>query len=188
MDKQKLKRRSMQVTRLDKIEFVAICIVYVMVIMLFGITVKVVDGQSMESTLHDNELLVVSTFCYTPKQGDVVILNTKQEGDMVKRVVALSGQTVQIYNGNVLVDKKYTEEPYLKERTSLQQGYLQAKVEKGTVYVMGDNRETSIDSRELGNIPYEDIVGRVLFRLPSFKSNDNSSSDSTISSDSAKVE
>ena len=78
---------------------------------------------------------------------------------VIKRVVAISGDTIECKNNAVYVDDKEVEEPYIKGKTS---NFDKITVPKGCVFVMGDNRENSLDSREVGCIPLKKVLGKVV--------------------------
>lgn len=131
-----------------------------------------VSGHSMDTTLHDADRVLVNKLSYRmhdPNRGDVVVLKTIEgtgERDLIKRVVALPGETVE-YRGCILyIDGRELNEPYLDPEvvTSTNCGPEQAAVEVPAdhVFVMGDNRGGSKDSRDIGvgSIAYEDIIGR----------------------------
>lgn len=134
--------------------------------------IVVVDGSSMEPTLHNGEVLFLLRAGYRPRQGDVVVLNkpTFRSGEpIVKRVVAVGGQTVDIdYDANtVYVDGAALDEPYILEamRALPEQYATHAEVPAGSVFVMGDNRNDSADSRDpaLGVVDERWVLGRALF-------------------------
>ena len=138
----------------------------------------VVDGASMEPTLLDREMLVVRSIGYTPKQGDIVVLAKDgfHNGDaIVKRVIATGGQEVEInYGANqVRVDGVVLDEPYIKE--FMFQQYYQTissiKVPEGSIFVMGDNRNNSDDSRDeaLGAVDARLVLGKAVLILFPFK-------------------
>ena len=158
--------------------FPIFCAVMVVLLLLntFVVKLAVVDGRSMYPTLHDRQLLLVLRPGYQPKLGDVVVIHT---GDgifnrdyIVKRVIATEGQTVKIdYDLNeVSVDNVTLAEPYLnfEEGDPMlprdDRSVVSDTVPEGCVFVMGDNRNHSADSRseKYGMIDKSRIVGRVV--------------------------
>ena len=140
-----------------------------------------VDGSSMDNTLKDGELMWVWSLGYEPKQGDIVVLNKTTapipgwNGKLaiVKRVIALGGQTVDIdYNtGTVYVDGQPLDEPYIKETMyntgSIHMQQTHWEVPEGSVFVLGDNRNRSTDSRDdrLGPVDEGYILGKAVMAL-----------------------
>lgn len=143
----------------------------VLVFMFIG-RINIVDGESMEPTLHDRELIVVRSLGYRPQPGDVVVLHKNFDdvtSPVVKRVVAVGGQTVDIdYASNtVTVDGIPVDEPYLLEQMEDLSIYLpitHLEVPEGSVFVMGDNRNGSSDSRNpaLGAVDERYILGEAM--------------------------
>ena len=140
-----------------------------------------VDGNSMDNTLKDGEMMLIWSLGYTPEQGDIVVLNKTDEitkqllggKAIVKRVIATGGQVVDIdyTTGTVYVDGTPLDEPYIREEM-----YLPAnpamynthwEIPEGAVFVMGDNRNRSTDSRHemVGPIDEDYILGKVVFAL-----------------------
>lgn len=149
-------------------------------ILLFTFVVRVnqVKGHSMDNTLQPQELLLVWHLGYTPKAGDIVIVNRPNvdilEGEaIVKRVIAVGGQTVDIDYGSgiVYVDGVPLDEPYIKETMYLPGSpYMQQThfdIPEGSVFVMGDNRNNSTDSRNEAVGPVEErfILGHAVLGL-----------------------
>jgi signal peptidase I len=123
-----------------------------------------VEGQSMEPNLHTNQRLVVEKMSYRfhgPERFDIVVLRIGSQGDelLIKRVVGLPGETVEIRNGQVYVDGEMLDEPFAigDTRPGRQSSVTVPPLH---VYVLGDNRNHSNDSRNFGPVPIENIVGR----------------------------
>jgi signal peptidase I len=126
-----------------------------------------VYGQSMEPNLHTNERLVVEKLSYRfhgPRRSDIVVLHDPTGGPelLIKRVVGLPGERVTVADGRVYIDGAVLEEPYLAQPT-LGQGRSWL-VPPLSVFVMGDNRGASRDSRLFGPVLMDQIVGRAAFR------------------------
>ena len=147
----------------------------VVLVFTFGIRLIGVDGHSMVPTLQDGDRLLVTTSLLSGeyKYGDIVII---QKGafaggePIVKRVIATEGQTVDIdfTAGAVYVDGQLLEEDYIRQPTYLEEGLeFPVTVPEGCVFVMGDNRNDSDDSRdpELGPVDTRQILGRAVFLL-----------------------
>ena len=151
-------------------------LVIIMVVFTFFGRIIGVDGHSMEPTLLDREMLLLQCAGYTPRQGDVVVLHKSFSATgepIVKRVIAVGGQSVHIdYDtSTVYVDGQPLEEPYLGEPmyqpgNATMQG-TDWDVPEGSVFVMGDNRNHSADSREdsLGPVDNQYVLGRALLVL-----------------------
>ena len=139
-----------------------------------------VDGQSMVPTLHHRDMLLLQSVGYTPRQGDVVVL-TKQfatvDQPIVKRVIATGGQSVEIdyAAGTVTVDGVTLDEPYINEPmqvpVSQHETITRVTVPEGSIFVMGDNRNHSSDSRDerLGTVDERYVLGRALWVLFPFQ-------------------
>ena len=144
-----------------------------LVVLLLCFRVVVVAGTSMNSTLLDGDYLFLlsNSFYHEPKQGDIVVVSKDSFDDgkpIVKRVIAVEGQRVDIdfENGIVYVDEKPLLEPYTLTPTNYEEGMtFPLTVEEGCVFVLGDNRNKSIDSRsnEIGLIDCREIIGKAIF-------------------------
>ena len=146
----------------------------VIIAMLFTFVIRFVgvDGSSMEPTLSDGDWLVVSAINNNIQVGDIVISTQPNSFNepLVKRVIAKGGQTVDINfeSGDVIVDGKKLDEPYIKELTHTSEGVsFPLTVPEGTLFLMGDNRNGSMDSRSpmVGCVDERYVLGVVRFRL-----------------------
>ncbi len=156
------------------------CIVFaliacILIFLFLGRTVGVVGG-SMENTLHEGERLIISDLFYTPENGDIIVLRQEsfRNEPIVKRVIATEGQTVDIdfETCTVIVDGVALDEPYTKEYGNYvyyddQDFDGEITVPEGCVFVMGDNRNGSTDSRteSIGCVDARKILGKVIFRI-----------------------
>jgi len=141
-------------------------------IYVFIMAPYVVQGRSMESTLHDRERVIVNKaifYLQNPHPGDIVIIHPDASGDnWIKRVIAVEGDTVEAKNDQLYINGKPLDEPYLaqnKEKASaagvtLTEDFGPITIEPGSVFVMGDNRNNSMDSRMIGPVKLDHVVGR----------------------------
>ena len=159
---------------LEWVETVIYAFFAVILIFTFLMRIAVVSGESMIPTLQDKDRLIVSYIGYTPKAGDVVIVdceNPALDKIIVKRVIATQGQAVDINfeTGEVKVDGKTLQENYINELTKLDEGGHQypTTVPDGCIFVMGDNRMNSTDSKSemVGFVPVDDVLGHVVLRI-----------------------
>ncbi len=149
------------------VSLTAIILLFTFVVRLIG-----VDGSSMYPTLHDRDKVFMSDLFYTPHKGDIVVLTKTSfiDGPIVKRIIATGGDTVDIdfSTGEVRVNGEALEEPYINELTHnpIDMTFPQT-VPEGSVFVMGDNRNRSSDSRDtrLGMVDERYILGHVLTRI-----------------------
>ena len=141
----------------------------------FGVRIVGVSGASMRETLQNGDMLLVvnGILCREYRQGDIVIAAKAsfENGEpIVKRVIATEGQTVDVdfVNGVVSVDGTALSEPYIREETHLSEGTeFPLTVPEGCVFLMGDNRNDSRDSRDplLGAVDTRNLIGRAVFLL-----------------------
>jgi signal peptidase I len=131
----------------------------------FFIRMPQVSGLSMAPHIVSGEYVLINTFAYRlaqPKRGDIVAF--RHDGDaravFIKRVVAVPGDSVRIAHGSVYVNGAQLPEPYV--RYSDQRSFPETVVPDGAVYVLGDNRANSEDSRFFGPVPDDQLVGRAL--------------------------
>ena len=156
----------------DWVQCVVAALLICILAFVFFIRLIGVDGISMMPTLQNGKRVFISNLMYEPKYGDIVVVQTDSFGEdpIIKRVIATGGQTVSIdfSAGVVSVDGVALDEPYTAEPTYNQLDFTgPVQVPEGYVFVMGDNRNHSNDSRDsrIGLISEQEILGRVLFRL-----------------------
>ena len=146
----------------------------VIIALLFSFLIRFVgvDGSSMEPTLSDGDWLVVSAINKEIEIGDIIISTEPNSFNepLVKRVIAKGGQTVDIdfMTGTVYVDGQALDEPYIKERTHTSEGVaFPLTVPEGTLFLLGDNRNNSSDSRSpmVGCVDERYVLGVVQYRL-----------------------
>lgn len=149
----------------------------ILIVFLICFRVVVVSGPSMQDTLVDGDylLLLGKPFYTQPQQGDIIVAAKDSYGNgtpIVKRIIATEGQVVDINfeSGTVTVDGKNLDEPYIKNLTKRFEGIqFPLKIDPGCVFVMGDNRMNSMDSRDpvIGQIDTREILGKaVILFLP----------------------
>ncbi len=151
----------------DWIGSIVIAVVLAMLIRTFIVELYVVDGPSMRPTLESEERLVVNKFIYRfhpPQKGEILVFQYPRDPsrDFIKRVIATPGDTVEIHEGRVLVNDQLLTEDYILEKTRSE--YPKSTVPEGRVFVMGDNRNNSEDSRfaDVGFVPYDLIKGKAM--------------------------
>ena len=154
----------------DWVVVVGIALLVAIIVRTFLLAHFVVEGSSMRNTLHAGDRVFVNKLSYRlhePNRGDVVVLHEIQganERDLIKRVIALPGEVVEMDDCVVTIDGQRLIEPYLDPSVvtpgNCGSNFPALTVPEDHVFVMGDNRPGSQDSRALGSIPYEDLVGR----------------------------
>jgi signal peptidase I len=150
----------------EMIQVMAPALVLALIVHLFLAQATIVYGQSMEPNLHPNQRLIVDKLSYrlhSPQRDDIVVVDLPNMEEMlVKRIIALPGETVEVRGGTVHVNGAPIPEPYAHDLTP----YDMAPLRLGPLayFVMGDNRGNSNDSRSFGPIRRDEIVGRVWLR------------------------
>ena len=163
-------------TAYELIEMISTVAVVVLIMFAFVVRLNIVDGQSMEETLHHGEYLAVSDVFYEPACGDIVIIHDISAcpyvNPIVKRVIATEGQTVDIDfdTWTLTVDGVVIEEDYrtLKPDAFLTADYsFPITVPENEIFVLGDNRNHSADSRqiEIGTVDLRCVVGKAIARI-----------------------
>ena len=177
-EKGKLDRKKLLKNIYDLFEVLGTVTVTVTLIYAFAVRLQIVDGSSMRNTLHDGERLLVSDLLYEPQRGDIVIIHKinadPYDRPIVKRVIAVGGQTVDIDfdTWTLKVDGDVVEEDYrwldpAAARTLTCAYSLPITLAEDQIFVMGDNRNGSADSRtsEIGPVDVRCIVGKAFMRV-----------------------
>ncbi|MFS0751866.1 signal peptidase I [Oceanobacillus sp. 1P07AA] len=140
----------------------------------------IVEGPSMFPTLHDRDQMIVNKLSYTigePERFDIVVFHAPTQKDFIKRVIALPGEHVAVEDNTLYINGEEVEEPFLDEQKENLQSYQTLTndftleqlpgnydvVPEGHVFVLGDNRSNSTDSRMIGVVPMEELVGKASF-------------------------
>lgn len=155
----------------ELVETLVIALVIVFVMNTFILQSTIVLGQSMEPTLHDYERIMLDKISYRfhqPERGDVIVFNPPNSSSIpyIKRVIGLPGETVEIHQGHVYINGKELNEAYLQVHSNLvvaTNAEMPAHVVgPDEVFVLGDNRGASNDSRYFGDVKDSSIIGRAL--------------------------
>lgn len=151
-------------------------ILLVIVIILFSIqyifSITTVVGDSMNATLQDGEVFLLNKFRYRffdIKRGEIISLKYADTKYLIKRVIGLPGDTISIRNNKLYINGELYQEDYLSDSLSYDNFDLNSlgyeKIPENMYFVLGDNRENSLDSREIGLIHKEDVIGKVAIRF-----------------------
>lgn len=161
------KKKEMRKARLIfSLQFLALIAAILLVFyMMMGFST--VKGNSMYPTLHDGDIAAYSRLGKEYDPGDVIVLVRPDGEEFVKRVIAIAGDTVNIQSGKVYVNGKESKFEGTLGKTSRTGSRIEFPlvVEDKEVFVLGDNREVSEDSREFGTVKIEDIKGRIIWYL-----------------------
>lgn len=164
---------SEKTTVFDVFEIFAVSLLVLTLIFTFLFRIVDVKGESMKPTLQDGDRLIVTSFLYKPRRGDVVVVSgsSRYEKPLVKRVIAVGGDVVDIDFTKGIVTVNGEKEAYKDGITFLQYDVtFPLTVEEGKVFILGDNRGDSLDSRSstIGCVDEKSIVGRALGRIYPF--------------------
>lgn len=163
---------------IEWIKTLVIAVILAVVIRTFFFAPIVVDGKSMIPTLHDQNRMIVNkiaTRIGDIHRFDIIVFHATEDKDYIKRVIGLPGDHIEYKNDTLYINGKAYDEPYLdKYKRNLVDGPLtepfklediigQPTVPEGELFVMGDNRRFSKDSRHIGTIPIEEVMGKTSF-------------------------
>lgn len=176
--KETAKKKSVMKEILSWILTIGIPVAIVLLLNAFVGKLVVVNGDSMYPTLHDRDLMIVQSIAYTPQAGDIAVMSTDPDSVLggkyiVKRVIATEGQRVTVnYDTNTVdVDGIVLEEDYLNTEYGdvlIGSGYESWTVPQGTIFVLGDNRNDSTDSRSsaVGFVTLDQVLGKTIVTIP----------------------
>lgn len=155
----------------ELVKSILIAIIVAIIIIAFIFQTVSVDGSSMYPTLRNNDRLIIEKVTYyfqKPKSMDIIVMKNPRNNSerYIKRIIAVEGDKIEIYNNKVYINGSLKDEPYLFENRINDFGEI--TVPKNTVFVLGDNRNNSTDSRILGPINLKLIVGKAFIRLLPF--------------------
>ena len=155
----------------------------VILIFTFFFRIVLVQGPSMRETLQDQDRLIITHINYTPQKGDIVVINSEKLGKtIIKRVIGTGGDKVVVdynnntvtVNGKVISNDNIREAMYntnlFDEKYEVEENVFEYDVPEGKLFVMGDNRNNSTDSRRIGFIDPSDVLGEAVLRLYPFDS------------------
>lgn len=167
---------------LDWVESFVFAVFVIILIFIFLFRIVTVDGSSMNSTLEDKDRVIISHLNYKPENDDIVVVNSSVlQKTLIKRVIGVAGDTVKIdYSKNKVyvndkeisnehIDSTMLDKGMFDPSYKVSDGVYEYHVPQDSIFVMGDNRNNSTDSRTIGFISNDDVMGHVIFRLYPFK-------------------
>lgn len=150
------------------IQAILIAVVLSIIIRVFLFETTLVIGESMSPTLHEKDRVIINKLTYhlsLPSRGDIVVFknpNNNKE-NYVKRVIALAGDTVEIIDGKLYINDELLDEDYIDEVT--QGDFSKLEIPEDSIFVLGDNRNHSQDSRIVGSVPIDNMIGKAQLRI-----------------------
>lgn len=174
-EESKQKDKSIEKTIKEYAVSIIVCVIIALIIKTFVIARADVDGWSMYPTLKNEDVLFinrVSSIKKNYKRGEIVIFDShnKEDDIYIKRIIAVAGDEIEIRDGKVYLNGEELEEEYLDHDSKTEPGFFMKnkkkyKVPEGHIFVMGDNREGSEDSRNFGPVSLEQVQGKAFIRL-----------------------
>ena len=152
-----------------------IILIVVVLLRTFIITPIIVNGESMNPTLKEKQILILNKYDKKYNRGDIVVVNYfngEKEERLIKRVMGLPGEKVEYNENKLYINDKKVEDRFAKDTENFELSYIDIdmkKITEGYYFVIGDNRNNSIDSRITGLVKNEDIKGTVTQSLIPFK-------------------
>lgn len=158
----RLNSRRAAIAVYDWMGAVVAALIAIVVVLTYVLRVVGVDGDSMVPTLQDEDRLLLTYNSSHYAQGDIIVIDRYSEEPLIKRVIAVGGDTIEIVNTKVYVNDVELAEPYIQGTTVARDLKGKTVVPAGYLFVMGDNRSISKDSRmeEIGLISVKDVVGK----------------------------
>lgn len=151
---------------------IILCIVVILILIQYVFSITTVVGESMSPTLQDGEVFVLNKFRYRftdIRRGEVISLKYADTKYLIKRVIGLPGDSISIRNNKVYINGEEYIESYLPDHLVYDNFELSSlgyeKIPENMYFVLGDNRENSLDSREIGLVYKDDVIGKVSIRF-----------------------
>lgn len=150
------------------IQAILIAVVLSIIIRMFLFETTLVYGSSMLPTLHHRDRVIINKLIYrldSPSNGDIVVFKNPDNNkeNYVKRVIGVAGDTVEIIDGKLYVNDELLDEDYINE--PIQGDFPKMEIPADTIFVLGDNRNHSQDSRIVGSIPKDNMIGKAQLRI-----------------------
>lgn len=149
-----------------------IVVIIILILMIYVVSITQVVGDSMINTLNDGDVLILNKLKYRLgeiERGDIISLKYTDTKYLIKRVIGLPGDSISIKNNKIYINGELYVEDYLEEDLVYDDFELSSlgyeEIPEGMYFVLGDNRENSLDSREIGLVKEEDIIGKVSLRI-----------------------
>lgn len=148
-------------------QFFCCCCISLIFLRLFVFIPVIVNGTSMMNTLHNKEHLLMTKLSKNYNRKDIIVAENpiKENKSIIKRVIGLPGETLEIINDRVYINNHKLKEPYAyfsnKDQSNAVKNYKKIYIPKNRIFVMGDNRYNSFDSREFGTIDINSIQGKI---------------------------
>lgn len=156
---------------IDSVKYI-ITFIIIMFVIFYVVSITQVVGNSMSPTLKDGEVLILNKFKYRfvdVKRGDIISLKYDDTKYLIKRIIGLPGEEINIVDSKLYIDGKAYNEKYISNDLKYLDFYLKDlgydSIPKDMYLVLGDNRLNSMDSREIGLVKKEDINGNISFRF-----------------------